>query len=297
MSGAAADAPPTTGAVLVVGAGTMGGGIAQLCAAAGLRVRLRDAASGAAGAAIDRIEESLGRLAAKDRLEGQEPSEVLERIDARDGDPREAASDADVVLEAVTEDPEVKSALWAGLGEAARTGALLGSNTSSLSITALGTASGRPGDLCGLHFFNPVAVLPLVEVVRGEATRNETITAAMGFARALGKTPVRCEDRPGFLVNRLLIPYLNEAAELLDEGSTDAGAIDTAMTLGAQMPMGPLALADLVGLDVVLAVMESLHREFGDPRYRPSPLLRRLVRAGRLGRKSGRGFHTYGGTE
>jgi len=181
------------------------------------------------------------------------------------------------------------------VGGAAPATALLCTNTSSLSVTALASASGRPDRFCGLHFFNPVTALPLVEVVRGETTPDATVREAERFAEGLGKTPVRCEDRPGFLVNRLLIPYLNEAAQLADEGAADAASIDTALRLGASMPMGPLALADLIGLDVVLAVMESLHDEFGDPRYRPAPMLRRMVRAGRLGRKSGRGFHDYGG--
>lgn len=297
MTAAAEEAQDDPRTVVVIGAGTMGAGIAQACAAAGHRVHLRDAAAGVAEAALARIEESLRRLAAKDRLGNAEVADILARIDAAPGEPGEVVADADVVLEAVSEDPQVKSSVWADVGASASEGALLCSNTSSLSITALGTASGRPGDLCGLHFFNPVAVLPLVEVVRGEATREDAIESAVRFAEGLGKTPVRCEDRPGFLVNRLLIPYVNEAASLLSEGTADADAIDTAMKLGAQMPMGPLALADLIGLDVVLAVMENLHDEFGDPRYRPAPILRRLVRAGRLGRKTGRGFHLHGGAE
>lgn len=281
--------------VVVVGAGTMGGGIAQACAQAGHRVRLFDAAPAAARSALERIEASLSRLAAKDRLDTRAVPEVLARIEAGEEHADEAVGDAQVVIEAITEDPDVKSSVWSRLGAAAADDALLASNTSSLSITALGAASGRPGDLCGLHFFNPVAVLPLVEVVRGEGTRSDTVERAASFAEGLGKTPVRCADRPGFLVNRLLIPYLNEAATLLDEGAADADAIDTAMRLGTGVPMGPLALADLIGLDVVLAVMESLHDEFGDPRYRPAPVLRRLVRAGRLGRKSGHGFRLHEG--
>ena len=282
-------------AVLVVGAGTMGAGIAQVAAQAGHRTFLCDTAPGAAEAALARIENSLTRLAAKDRLGGQDPHEVLARIDAVGGDPASHAADADVIVEAITENPDVKTRVWTSLGAAANEGALLATNTSSLSITALAAASGRPGAFCGLHFFNPVPMLALVEVVQGETTDDATVRRAAAFAEGLGKTPVHCQDRPGFLVNRLLIPYLNEAATLLDEGSADATAIDTAMTLGAQVPMGPLALADLIGLDVVLAVMESLHDELGDPRYRPSPLLRRLVRAGRLGRKTGHGFHLHGG--
>lgn len=282
-------------AVLVVGAGTMGTGIAQACAVAGHRTTLCDVAPGAAEASLARIEESLGRLAAKDRLGGTPPGDVLRRIDAVTGEPAWRAPDADVVIEAVSEDPRMKERVWTSIGAAVGDRALLATNTSSLSVTALADASGRPGAFCGLHFFNPVPVMKLVEVVKGETTHPETVARAARFAAGLGKTPVHCEDRPGFLVNRLLIPYLNEAATLLDEGTADADAIDTAMRLGASMPMGPLALADLIGLDVVLAVMESLHEELDDPRYRPAPLLRRLVRDGRLGRKSGRGFHDHGG--
>ncbi len=281
--------------VAVIGAGTMGAGIAQTCLAAGHEVVLHDARAAAPAAAGERIADGLARAAAKGRLEGRDPTALLAGLSPRSGDLAEAVSEAEVVIEAIVEDEDAKARAWATLAAAAPRGALLTSNTSSLSITALAAASGRPERFCGLHFFNPVPVLPLVEVVRGELTPDATVAEAEAFARGLGKTPVRCLDRPGFLVNRLLIPYLNEAAQLADEGTAPPEAIDQALTLGANMPIGPLALADLVGLDVVLAVMESLHRELGDPRYRPAPVLRRMVRAGRLGRKSGRGFHDYGG--
>ena len=281
--------------ILVVGAGTMGAGIAQACLAAGHEVSLHDAHEEAVTAARAVIADGLGRAAAKDRLDGRDPDDLLGALRLEGGAAASAAADADVVIEAVAEDAGVKARVWSELGAAAPAGALLSSNTSSLSITGLAAASGRPERFCGLHFFNPVAVLPLVEVVRGEETPEGVMEEAEGFACGLGKTPIRCLDRPGFLVNRLLIPYLNEAANLADEAVAEPAAIDQAMRLGANMPIGPLALADLVGLDVVLAVMESLHEELGDPRYRPAPALRRKVRAGRLGRKSGRGFHDYGG--
>jgi 3-hydroxybutyryl-CoA dehydrogenase len=273
----------------------MGAGIAQACLAAGHQVTLHDARAAAPGEARERIDAGLARAAEKDRLGGRDPQALMAALTPRSGDVAEAVGDAEVVIEAIVEDPELKARAWAELGAAAPEGALLCTNTSSLSVTALAEASGRPERFCGLHFFNPVPVLPLVEVVRGETTPEATIAEAEAFAAGLGKTPVRCLDRPGFLVNRLLIPYLNEAAQLADEGAAEPEAIDTAMRLGAGVPMGPLALADLVGVDVVLAIMESLHAEFGDPRYRPAPLLRRMVRAGRLGRKSGRGFFDYGG--
>ncbi len=293
------NAEPDRNPVAILGAGTMGAGIAQACLAAGHPVRLHDASEEATGRAEARIGTGLRRAAEKGRLGDRDPAEALAalRTSAGAGEAplHDAVAEASVVIEAVPEDPGLKREVWTAIGAGARDGALLCSNTSSLSITELGEAGGRPGATCGLHFFNPVPVLPLVEVVRGERTHDATLDRAESFAVGLGKTPVRCLDRPGFLVNRLLIPYLNEAALLADEGTAEPEAIDRAMTLGANLPLGPLALADLVGLDVVLQVMETLHREFGDPRYRPAPVLRRMVRAGRLGRKSGEGFFSYGG--
>lgn len=281
--------------IAVLGAGTMGGGIAQVCTTSGHAVRLFDAASGAAEAAHERIRAALQRRVDKGRLSQDDAAAAAERVavEARGLGP--AVADAEVILEAVVEDETVKSEVWAAVGREAPPDALLCSNTSSLSVTALGTASGRPDSLCGLHFFVPAPVMPLVEVVQGEATSADTVRRAEELAASLGKTPVRCQDRPGFLVNRLLIPYLNEAATLADEGTATPEDVDRAMTLGANMPLGPLALADMIGLDVVLSVMERLHHEFGDPRYRPAPVLRRMVRAGRLGRKRGQGFFAYGG--
>jgi len=281
--------------VTILGAGTMGAGIAQACLQAGHAVSLFDAQADALAAGRERIARGLTRAEEKGHLGDQTAEATLAALAPNPATLQAAVSAADVVIEAVSEAPTVKEAVWRDLGSYAQEGALLASNTSSLSITALAAAAGRPERTCGLHFFNPVAVLPLVEVVRGEGTSDASMDEADAFARSLGKTPVRCSDRPGFLVNRLLIPYVNEAAQLLDEGGADAEAIDTAMTLGANMPMGPLALADLIGLDVVLAIMESLHAELGDDKYRPAPRLRRMVRAGHLGRKSGRGFFNHGG--
>ena len=292
-------AEPANTPVVIIGAGTMGAGIAQACLAAGHPVRLHDAAEEAIATATTRIEAGLRRAAEKGRLGDRDPRTAIAalRTSAGSGDAAlgEAVAEATVLVEAVPEDPDLKREIWGAIGAAARDGALLCSNTSSLSVTELGEAGGRPAATCGLHFFNPVAAMPLVELVRGERTNDATLDRAEAFAVGLGKTPIRCLDRPGFLVNRLLIPYLNEAALLADEGAADAEAIDRAMKLGTNVPIGPLALADLIGLDVVLQVMETLHREFGDPRYRPAPVLRRMVRAGRLGRKSGEGFFPYGG--
>jgi 3-hydroxybutyryl-CoA dehydrogenase len=279
----------------VIGAGTMGAGIAQVGLSTGHGVTLHDADDAAARAGAERIAGGLAREAAKDRLGGRDPADLLRGLTIATGDLDAALADADVVIEAIVEDADAKASAWRALGAAAAPHALLASNTSSLSITALARASGRPERFVGLHFFNPVPRLALVEVVRPDGGPDATVEEAVRFAEGLGKTPVTCADRPGFLVNRLLVPYLNEAATLYDEAAATPEAIDDAMRLGAAMPMGPLALCDLIGIDVVLAIMETLHDEFGDPRYRPAQVLRRLVRAGRLGRKSGAGFHDYGG--
>lgn len=279
----------------VIGAGTMGSGIAQVALSAGHAVTLHDTDEAAAHRGRGRIADGLARAAAKGRLDGRDPSELLAALTVASGDVGPSLAGADVVIEAIVEVAEVKAAAWRALGTAAGPHALLASNTSSLSITALARASGRPERFVGLHFFNPVPRLALVEVVRPDGGPDGPVDEAVRFAEGLGKTPVTCADRPGFLVNRLLVPYLNEAATLYDEGAATPQAIDDAMRLGAAMPIGPLALCDLIGVDVVLAIMETLHDEFGDPRYRPAQVLRRLVRAGRLGRKSGAGFHDYGG--
>lgn len=278
--------------VTVLGAGTMGAGIAQACAAVGHEVTLVDADEAALERGRSAIQASLARLVRKGTLEQAAAARVVSRVATSTLRSADLGA-AHVVIEAVTEDLAVKRSLWAEIGASAGEQALLATNTSSLSVTEIAGFGGHPERTCGLHFFNPVPVLPLVEVVRGERTSDATVERAVTFADGLGKTPIVCRDTPGFVVNRLLIPYVNDAVHALAEGVADAEDIDAAMRLGANLPIGPLALADLIGLDVTLAAIESLHRETGDPRFRPAPLLRRLVRAGKLGRKSGEGIHRY----
>jgi 3-hydroxybutyryl-CoA dehydrogenase len=276
--------------VLVVGAGAMGSGIAQVVAESGMDVTLSDADASS-------LERGLARVTArwdKAVATGKRDTETVGGFKAhlRTGD-LSAARDVDLVIEAIVERLPAKSALFAELGEIAPTGAVLASNTSSISVTALATASGRPAQFVGLHFFNPVPVLPLVEIVRGLQTSPETVERAEQFVNRLGKTPVIVQDSPGFVANRILLPMINEAIFTLQDGVADAAGIDAVMKLGAAHPMGPLALADLIGLDVCLDILDTLHRDLGDDKYRPAPLLRRMVAAGRLGRKSGQGFHVY----
>ncbi|MEX2541374.1 MAG: 3-hydroxyacyl-CoA dehydrogenase NAD-binding domain-containing protein [Trueperaceae bacterium] len=275
----------------MIGSGTMGSGIAQACAAAGHRVVLFDINEAALERAASSIRDSLERLVRKERLTRAQADESWERI-VRSRSMTDLA-DADVVIEAVFEDLEVKRSAWQQAAEAVPATSLLATNTSSLSITEIAGFSGSPERFCGMHFFNPVALMPLVEVVQALNSTSDTIERAREFVEGLGKTAIICQDKPGFIVNRLLIPYLNDAVHALSEGVASAEDIDRAMTLGANMPIGPLALADLVGLDVSLAAAESLHREFGDSKFRVAPLLRQMVRAGKLGRKSGRGFFSY----
>jgi 3-hydroxybutyryl-CoA dehydrogenase len=278
--------------VTVIGAGTMGAGIAQACAAAGHAVRVVDRDDAALERGRSTIAASLDRLVRKGSIAEDAATATRGRVQTTT-DLAAAVRGAEVIVEAVFEDLATKAALWREVDTHATPGALRGTNTSSLSVTEIASASAHPARFCGMHFFNPVAVLPLVEIVRAERTAAETIDEAVAFTTALGKTPIVCGDTPGFIVNRLLIPYVNDAVQALTEGVATASDIDTAMKLGANLPMGPLALADLIGLDVTLAVMESLHRETLDPRYRPATRLRQLVRAGKLGRKSGEGFHRY----
>lgn len=278
--------------VAVVGAGAMGSGIAHVCALAGLQVALFDADPDAADRAKRTIARNLDRQASKGRISPEQREDALDRVAA----PRsldDAAAQADMVIEAVSERTEVKHALFEALDRLAPEHALLASNTSSISITGIAACTGRPAQVVGMHFMNPVPVMQLVEVVRGMATSEATARAVVDLSRALGKTPVEVRDFPGFVSNRILVPMLNEAVFALMEGVADARAIDQVMTLGMNHPMGPLALADLIGLDVVLHILEVLHRDLGDDRYRPCPLLRQYVAAGWLGRKSGRGFHRY----
>ncbi len=272
--------------VLVVGAGQMGAGIAQVVAASGRRVSLYDVAPGASERGLAAIRRSLAKLAEKG---GPEPDEVLARIE-----PVDDLVPADLLLEAVVEDPEVKKDVFRRADELLAAEAVLASNTSSIPITSLAAATSRPDRVIGMHFFNPVPVLELVEVVRGLETSDETAAAIVALARELGKTPAEARDLPGFVSNRILMPFINEAAYALLEGVAEPEAIDTIAKLGFAHPMGPLALADLIGLDTCLAIMEVLHEGLGDPKYAPCPLLRQYVQAGRLGRKSGRGFYEYG---
>jgi 3-hydroxybutyryl-CoA dehydrogenase len=272
--------------VLVVGAGQMGGGIAQVVAASGRRVSLHDAAPGATERGLQTMRKSLERLAEKG---GADPDEVLSRVE-----PADDLVAADLMIEAVVEDFDVKADVFRRADETLPEGAILASNTSSIPITSLAAVTSRPECVVGMHFFNPVPVLKLVEVVRGLETSDETAAAIVALAEDLGKTPAEARDLPGFVSNRILMPFVNEAAYALLEGVAEPEAIDTIAKLGFAHPIGPLALADLIGLDTCVAIMEVLHEGLGDPKYAPCPLLRQYVQAGRLGRKSGRGFYDYG---
>lgn len=275
----------TFGRVLVVGAGQMGAGIAQVVAASGRNVLLHDTAPGAVERGLETMRRSLTKLHEKG---GADPDEVLSRVT-----PVDELVEAELMIEAIVERAEAKKDLFRAADAALPPEAVLASNTSSIPITELAAATSRPERVIGMHFFNPVPVLPLVEVIRAEQTSDETATAIVGLARALGKTPAEANDFPGFVSNRILMPFLNEAAYALMEGVAEPEAIDTVAKLGFAHPMGPLALADLIGLDTCVAIMEVLHEGLGDPKYAPCPLLRRYVAAGRLGRKSGRGFYDY----
>ncbi len=275
----------------MVGAGTMGNGIAHVCALAGLRVTLIDADPGALGGALARIGRNLGRQVAKGRLDEAACEAALARIHSEES--LAAVATAGLVIEAVPEVAELKGKIFRDLDALAPAHAILASNTSSISITEIAAHTARPEQVIGMHFMNPVPVMRLVEVIRGLRTSSATTAAVAGLARELGKTPVEARDFPGFVSNRILMPMINEAVFALMEGVADAESIDTVMTLGMNHPMGPLALADLIGLDTCLNILEVLHRDIGDDRYRPCPLLRQHVAAGWLGRKTGRGFHAY----
>ncbi|WP_445156992.1 3-hydroxybutyryl-CoA dehydrogenase [Halomonas sp. E14] len=274
----------------VVGAGTMGQGIAQVLVTSGFPVQLYDVADEQLGRARAAIDKGLGKLVAKEKLGESEKGEAMARLETTTS--LEALRDCEVIIEAAPEQPALKEKLFRDLSRLSHD-AILASNTSSLSLTRLAAVCERPERVVGMHFFNPVPVLKLVEVIRAEQTSDATVARIEALAKALGKTSVAIADSPGFAVNRLLVPMINEAAFLLQEGAASAEDIDQSMKLGAAHPMGPLALADLIGLDVCLAIMEVLQEGFGDPKYRPCPLLRRMVAAGYLGRKTGRGFHIY----
>ncbi|HMI31707.1 MAG TPA: 3-hydroxybutyryl-CoA dehydrogenase [Candidatus Limnocylindrales bacterium] len=277
--------------VAVIGAGTMGSGIAQVFAAAGRQVYLGDRDEPSLKRGLASIAKSLDRLIKKGTLDAAARDQVLARIrGATAGLP---LSECAIAVEAVPERLDLKKVVLRELDNALPPDAILATNTSSISITELAAVTGRAARVIGMHFMNPVPVMPLVEVVRGLETSEETVTRTMELARDLGKTPVLVEDRPGFVSNRVLLPMINEAIFALQEGVATREGIDTVMKLGMNHPLGPLALADLIGLDVCLDIMEVLHRGFGDDKYRPCPLLRQMVAAGRLGRKSGRGFYDY----
>lgn len=278
-----------SGEVAVVGAGTMGAGIAQVCATAGLPVVLVDVGADQLRRGQDTITASLAKLEAKGSLP-RPASEIGGRI--RTSTDLAEVARVGFVIEAVFEDLQVKSDLFTRLDQAAGPGTILASNTSSISITRLASATKRPDKVVGLHFMNPVPLMGIVEVIRGLETSDETVAAAKALAEKVGKRTVESKDVPGFIANRVLMPMINEAAFALAEGVGSAEDIDTMMK-GLGFPLGPLALADLIGLDVCLAILEVLQRDLGDPKYRPAPLLRQYVAAGRLGRKSGRGFHVY----
>jgi len=277
----------------VVGAGTMGSGISQICALKGYHVTMQDISEPLLEGGLAVISKSLDRLLDREKISAEEKDASIGRI--RSTTELATMSDCDLVIEAATENIDLKTRIFSELNSVCGPTAILASNTSSLSLTSLASFSGRPGRVIGMHFFNPVPMMALVEVIRALQTSDETFNATDKFIRSLGKTPVTVKDSPGFVVNRMLVPMINEAAFILYEGLATAEEIDAAMKLGAGHPMGPLALADMIGIDVCLYVMNILFNEFSDSKFRPCPLLKQMVAAGYLGRKSGKGFFDYDG--
>ncbi|QAZ40391.1 3-hydroxybutyryl-CoA dehydrogenase [Methylibium sp. Pch-M] len=275
----------------VIGAGTMGNGIAQVCAMAGLDVTLVDVSDAAVARGVATLGNSLERLVKKDKLTAAASAAALARV--RGTTDYAALAGADLVIEAATENLALKLRILQQLADVVREDAVIATNTSSISITQLAAAVKAPERFVGMHFFNPVPLMALVEVIGGLQTSEATRERALAFVRSIGKTPIAVKNSPGFAVNRILVPMINEAIFVLQEGLASAEDIDAGMTLGCNQPIGPLALADLIGLDTLLAVMQVFSEGFDDPKYRPAPLLKEMVAAGRLGRKSGRGFYTY----
>ena len=277
--------------IMVLGAGTMGAGIAQVAAQSGFDVILRDIKQDFVDNGLKGIDKNLSRLVEKGRLEAADKEAAMGRIVGVVD--MASAADCDLVIEAAVEIMEIKKSIFKELDQICKPECILASNTSALSITAIGAVTNRADRVIGMHFFNPVPSMKLVEIIRGASTSQATFEVIKDLTEKLGKAPVEINEAPGFVVNRLLIPMLNEGMYALMEGVASAEDIDTSMKFGAGHPMGPLALADMIGLDVCLAIMETLHKEFGDPKYRPCPLLVKMVRAGKLGRKSGEGFFAY----
>ncbi|MCY3625098.1 MAG: 3-hydroxyacyl-CoA dehydrogenase NAD-binding domain-containing protein [Candidatus Dadabacteria bacterium] len=276
----------------IVGAGTMGSGIAELVASAGKNVVLLDIEKDIAEDAVAKIEKSLGRLARRGKIDKEQVTLIVSRIHST-----EDYSDfngADIVIEAASEDMDLKKAVFAKIEENAGEDTIIATNTSTLSVTELAMNTSRPEKVVGMHFFNPAPIMKLVEVINTAKTSPDILEETMEFARSLDKYPIMAKDRAGFVVNRILLPMINEAIFTLDEGIAAAAEIDNAMKLGANHPIGPLALADLIGLDVTLSVLDVLYTEYGDQKFRPAPLLKEMVRAGNLGRKTGKGFFEYG---